>query len=90
MRGDRGSIWNLLALGRITPREAERLLALTTDEDDVALRLAVCVAVAWIVAPHLGDVAQGLARVTEMIVPQVGHVVRSAAEFMTGWWRGVR
>ena len=90
MRSDRGSIWSLLALGRITPREAERLLVLTMDEDDAVLRLAVCVAVAWIVAPHLGELARGAGQMTQMVVPQVGHAVRSVAEFLTGWWRGVR
>ena len=90
MRSDRGQIWSLLALGRITPREAERLLVLSMDEDEAALRLAVCVAVAWIVAPHLGVLVQGVGHITQMIVPQMGHAVRSVAEFLIGWWRGVR
>ena len=90
MRSDRGQIWSLLALGRITPREAERLLVLSMDEDEAALRLAVCVAVVWIVAPHLSELVQGLAHVVQVIAPQVGSAVRSVAEFLTGWWRGVR
>ena len=90
MRSDRGRIWSLLALGRITSREAERLLVLTMDEDDVALRLAVCVAVVWIVAPHLSDLVRGVTQVAQVIAPQVGNAVRSVAELMTGWWRGVR
>lgn len=90
MRSDRGSIWNLLALGRISPREAERLLVLTMDEDDVALRLAVCVAVVWVVAPHLRELAQGLAHVSQLVAPEAKHAVRSVGEFLTQWWRGVR
>jgi hypothetical protein len=52
MNSDRSAILSLVAMGRITPREAERLLAVWRDADDMILRLALCLAFAGLVLPY--------------------------------------
>jgi hypothetical protein len=51
MNTDRQTILSLVAMGRITPREAERLLAVWPDGDDAILRLALCLAFAALALP---------------------------------------
>ena len=46
MNSDRRAILSLIAMGRITPREAERLLAILSDWDDAIVRVGVVIAVA--------------------------------------------
>ncbi len=64
MHTDRSTILSLIATGRITPREAERLLAVWRDGDEVVLRLALCLAFVALVLPVVGDtmiaVGQGI------------------------------
>ena len=54
MNSDRSSILSLVAMGRITPREAERLLAVSREGDDTILRLALCLAFAGLALPYIG------------------------------------
>lgn len=54
MNSDRNTILSMLAVGRITPREAERLLAVSPEEEDPIVRLALTVALAAVLLPYLG------------------------------------
>ncbi len=63
MNTDRRILLSLIATGRITPREAERLLAFWLSEDDFILRAAVCLAVIWLLLPHLCMLCTGYTRV---------------------------
>ena len=49
---DRRAILALIAMERITPRAAERLLAVSQEGEDAILKFAVVFAIAWIVLPQ--------------------------------------
>jgi hypothetical protein len=73
MNSDRSAILSLVAMGRITPREAERLLALWRDNDDAILRLALCLAFAGLALPYLG---YGVDAVGHALAALVGPIER--------------
>ncbi len=76
MNTDRRAILSLIAMGRITPREAERLLAVWSDREEVIVRLAVFLAVAWLIAPHAHVIFAGLLHALEALAPHLlaaGH-----------------
>ncbi|QOY90382.1 hypothetical protein [Paludibaculum fermentans] len=55
MRNDRHAILSLVALGRITPAEAERLLIACNAGRDAFVTFAACVAATFfILIPHQG------------------------------------
>jgi len=90
MNQDRGFIWNLVATGRISPRDAERLLALTSDEDDLALRLAVLLAVIWMVVPHVHELVVSMTHAVVMVGAGMASAAHLVADGLNAWWRGVR
>jgi hypothetical protein len=78
MNTDRRAILSLIAMGRITPREAERLLAILSDWDDVVVRVAVVSAVAWMVIPHVHHMLMGMSHAFDVLGPKLlaaGHQV---------------
>ncbi len=75
MRQERQTILTLVAMGRITPREAERLMA--GHEDEALLRMTVCLVVAWLALPQIGAVLTGMMHTLAVVVPawlQMGGV----------------
>ena len=73
---DRRAILSLIALGRVTPPEAERLLAVTAEEDELILRLAVCLAVVWLALPQIHQLWAGLNHMLGVVLPAIsacGH-----------------
>jgi hypothetical protein len=75
MNTDRRAILSLVAMGRITPREAERLLAVWPDGEDAVARLAVSLAFAWLLLSHLGDWITGITHALAAIVPITHHAL---------------
>jgi hypothetical protein len=75
MNTDRRAILSLVAMGRITPRDAERLLAVWPGGEDKLARLALCLAFAWLVLSHLDDVCAGLSRTLLAIAPGIHHAL---------------
>ena len=69
MNSDRRTILWLIAMGRITPHEAERLLAVGTDFDETILRVAAGFAIAWLALPELHLVVAGLAHTIHLLTP---------------------
>ncbi|HVZ82651.1 MAG TPA: hypothetical protein VG893_03170 [Terracidiphilus sp.] len=59
MSRERRAILSLVAAGRITPREAERLMMLADDGDDALLRMAVALAALWLALPQMGTMFLG-------------------------------
>jgi hypothetical protein len=55
MNSDRCTILSLVAMGRITPREAERLLTVWPDEDEFILKVAVSTAIAGTALPQIRE-----------------------------------
>lgn len=61
MNGERQTILGMIAAGRITPREGERLLAVASNADERWAWLAVCGAAMWVAAAHADVLAQAMA-----------------------------
>ncbi len=53
MNTDRRAILSLIALGRITPREAERLFMVANEEQEMRWIIASCFALAFATQVHL-------------------------------------
>lgn len=88
MNTDRRAILSLVAMGRITPREAERLLALAPDAEESVLRLALCLAFAWLALPQITglitETAHTLVRMSPAIVSAVHHALACALPSFCG------
>ena len=87
---DRRAILSLVAMGRITPREAERLLVVWDDGDDGILKFAVAFAIAWLVLPQMGELVTGVVHAVSTVAPRVAEMAQGAMAFMTQVWGGVR
>ena len=83
MQRGRQTILSLVALGRITPREAERLLAAWNAGREELWAIGTCAAVGLVESlPSLGRMAHSL--LTE-VLPGLHHAVAG----MTNWMGGV-
>jgi hypothetical protein len=89
MKTDRVALLNLIAMGRITPREAERLLAVWNDPDETVLKLAVCLAVAWMALPHLHEIFHGIEQTVSVLVPGIWATAQRAIASFTGLSGGI-
>jgi hypothetical protein len=89
MNSDRRTILSLVALGRITPREAERLLAVWPDEEEFMLRLAVALAVVWMVLPHLVEFLHAASRGLLALLAGIPVVTHHALSWVALWWGGL-
>ena len=69
MNTDRRAILSLVAMGRITPREAERLLAVWPDGEEAILRLALCLAFAALALPGLKEMFAEITHVLVALMP---------------------
>jgi hypothetical protein len=84
MNTDRRAILSLVATGRITPLEAERLLALWPDGEDAMARLALCLGFVWLVLSHAGELFKGLEHTLVAHAPATHHALASAAHWFGG------
>jgi hypothetical protein len=71
MHTDRNAILSLVASGRITAREAERLLATERDADDTILRLALCLAFGALLLPQVGNMVTAVGQALATLVPAI-------------------
>jgi hypothetical protein len=67
MNTDRRAILSLIAMGRITPREAERLLVVSSGSDDAIVRIVLLCALAWLLVPHAHEIVTGLSHAVDTI-----------------------
>lgn len=86
---DRRAILSLVAMGRITAREAERLLAVCPDADETIVRLALCLAFAFLALPHLHEFFSGVAHALGAFLPGVGAQAHHALACITAWLGGL-
>lgn len=89
MNFDRRAILSLIALGRVTPREAERLLAVIADEDELILKSAVCLAVAWLALPQIHQLLAGLNRALAVDLPVISACLHCGLKLFTHLLGGV-
>lgn len=75
MDTERSAIWSLVASGRITPREAERLLAAWRDGEDTILRLALCLAFVALLLPDVGNTVTAIGQAVAALLPAVERAV---------------
>jgi hypothetical protein len=71
MHPDRSAILSLVALGRITPREAERLLVVWRDGDETILLVALCLAFSALVLPYVGDAVSAFGQALATLLPAI-------------------
>ena len=71
MHTDRSAILSLVAIGRITPREAERLLAVWPDGDEAVLQLALCLAFLGLVLPSVRNVTIAVGQAMVVLLPAI-------------------
>ncbi len=84
MNNDRRAILSLIAMGRITPREAERLLAAWPSGEDALVPLALLLALAWVALPHVSAWFAGIAHTLAGLLPIARHTVACAAHWFGG------
>lgn len=90
MELDRRTILSLIAMGRITPREGERLLAAWEDGDDAILKFAVALAIGWIVLPQVSQIVASVAHTVSMVAPGVAALAQSLVSCVMQICGGVR
>ena len=90
MELDRRAILSLVALGRITPREAERLLAVTEDGDDAIVKFVVLLAIARIVLPQVHELVTAVVHAVSMAAPRVAELAQSGVACVAQVCGGVR
>jgi hypothetical protein len=86
---DRRAILSLIAMGRITPGEAERLLAVSEDNDDAILKFAVVFAISWIVLQQVHELVTGMVHAVSMVAPRVAELAQSVVACVTQVCGGV-
>jgi hypothetical protein len=86
MNTDRQTILSLVATGRITPREAERLLAVwPSGDDDAILRLALCLAFAALALPGLKEMLTEFTHTLAALMPTLLAVAHQTLACVTNW-----
>lgn len=87
MYTNRRAILSLIALGRITPGEAERLIAACSPDNELWWLLAgsaICAGL-WQVEPHVfAGMAHLLRPVIEGLIPAIHHVIADIAMLFGG------
>ncbi len=75
MDTEHSAILSLVASGRITPREAERLLAAWRDGEDTILRLALCLAFVALLLPDVGNTMTAIGQAFGTLLPALERAV---------------
>jgi hypothetical protein len=88
MNRDRQTILSLVAMGRITAAEAERLLAAWSESRDTAWIVALCLAFACLAQIHLREILPMLMHLCSASIPAMFEGVHHALAPITGLWGG--
>ncbi len=89
METDRRMILRLVALGRISPMEAERLLIAWNDGRETIWTLAACIAAALFAQPHWQAMLPGLTHVAHYLLPVDSTSVQHLLSLLTHLLGGV-
>jgi hypothetical protein len=68
---DRRAIFSLIAMGRITPAQAERLLAVSSERSETAFVLVACVAGLLLMQVHGHDLAWRISQLVRSLLPEI-------------------
>ncbi len=88
MNTDRRVILSLVAMGRITPTEAERLLAAWNESRETAWIVGLCLAFAWLAQLHLRELLPILMHFCSAQIPALAEAVHHALSPITELWGG--
>ena len=83
MNSDRRTILALIAMGRITPAQAERLLAAWNESRETAWILVLCALFACLAQLHLHELLPGLVHFLNAQVPALAEATRKALSPIT-------
>jgi hypothetical protein len=89
MPADRRAILHLVALGRITPAEAERLLAAWNEGRESLLALTGCILIACLAQLHLHELLPGAAHAFHSLGAGNLLSLHTAQSLVTHLLRGV-
>lgn len=89
MSSDHRAILALIAMGRITPGQAERLIAAWNESRETAWILAACLAFAVLAQPHLHELGPGLIHFFNAQVPALAEAIRHALSPITDLMGGL-
>jgi hypothetical protein len=84
MNTERRAILSLLAMGRITPREAERLLAAWSDTKESVWMPAACLVFAAMAWPHAQELPAELVHLLKAVLPGMFAAAHHALSIVTG------
>jgi hypothetical protein len=88
MNTDRRAILSLIAMGRITPAEAERLLVAWNESRENAWILGFCLVCVCLAQLHLHELLPGLMHLLNAQIPAlvetVQHAISPIAEIIGG------
>ena len=89
MNNDRGTILALIAAGRITPAQAEHLLAAMNETRETIWILGLCLGYACLAQLHLHELVTGFMHFMNTQVPVLAEAMRQALSPMRGEWGGL-
>ena len=89
MQTDRHTILSLIAAGRITPVEAERLLVLSNERAETLLALAAGLAAALLMQSPSHLLWPEVVRSLKTMLTEFPAVLYQIQVFMTQVWRGI-
>ena len=88
MKSDRRTILALVAMGRITPVQAERLIAVLNESRETAWIFALCLVFTCLAQLHLHELLPGLMHFFNAQIPAlagaVHHALSPITEFLGG------
>ncbi|MFY9852486.1 MAG: hypothetical protein WAK26_01255 [Terracidiphilus sp.] len=84
MNNDRHPILPFGASERTASHEAKRLLAEWASQDEAILRIAVCVAIAWIAMPELHEFFGGIEHTFTVLRPGLPGLAHYALAYISG------
>ncbi len=88
MNTDRRVILSLVVMGRITPTEAERLLAAWNESRETAWIVGLCLAFACLAQLHLRELLPILMHFCSAQIPALAEAVHHALSPITELWGG--
>lgn len=90
MNSNRRTILALIAMGRITPFQAERLLSVIEESRETTRILAICLTFAGLAQLHLHELVPGLMHFFNTRVPVLAEALHHVIPPLTGLWGGLQ
>jgi hypothetical protein len=71
-------------MGRITPAQAERLLAVANERTETVLALAACIAALFVMKIHGHDLLQQISHLVRSLLPEITAATRQMENIVKG------